>query len=127
MEATESPKNYEKPPETNNKLKILDRISQQDFDDTILYKHRQRKRHNGSSGSLTSHSSNSSGEQELNIAKPTLMTMSTVGILPDLRSPEKIKSDIEDKERMLADLLCFDRVKVSTIDVSGSSTNVEVS
>lgn len=55
------------------------------------------------------------------------MTMSTVGILPDLRSPEKIKSDIEDKERMLADLLCFDRVKVNTTDLSRSSGSVEVS
>lgn len=60
------------------------------------------------------------------MAKPTLMTMSTVGILPDLRSPEKIKSDIEDKERMLADLLCFDRVKVNATDLGRSSGNVEV-
>lgn len=126
IEATESPKRLVETASkmSDSKLKIFDQISQQDFDDAILYKSRPRKRYNGSSGSLTS---NSSGEQEVNVAKPTLMTMSTVGVLPDLRSAEKIKSDIEDKEKMLADILCFDRVKMSNVDLNKSPIVTEVS
>lgn len=115
-EATESPKMLSPNScniEDDEKLKIFDKIAQQDFDDTILFKHKRCRKRSDVAASELSCSSNSSEERESNISKPTLMAVSTVGVLPDLRSPERIMSDIEDKEKMLADILCFDRVKIS--------------
>lgn len=95
----------------DNKIKIYDKIANQEFDDAILFKHKRRKKPDMMT-SVLSWSSNSSEEQEGSISKPTMMTMSTVGVLPDLRSPESIKNDIESKEKMLADVLCFNKKKV---------------
>jgi hypothetical protein len=41
------------------------------------------------------------------------MTLSSVGVLPDLRSPESIQNDIEYKEKILADILNLDKIKIS--------------
>ncbi|XP_044270241.1 WD repeat-containing protein CG11141 [Tribolium madens] len=84
-------------------------IGRQQFEEKILYrKSRHRKRMCASMSSL---SSNSSEEKEG--IKPTLMTLSSVGVLPDLRSPESIQNDIEYKEKILADMLSLDTIKIS--------------
>ncbi|KAF2882582.1 hypothetical protein ILUMI_23599 [Ignelater luminosus] len=113
-EATESPRKNSPIRSSqldDNKIKIYDKIANQDFDDAILFKHKRRKKPDMMT-SVLSWSSNSSEEQEGSISKPTMMIMSTVGVLPDLRSPESIKNDIESKEKMLADVLCFNKTKV---------------
>nr|CAH7724039.1 unnamed protein product [Callosobruchus chinensis] len=86
-----------------------------DYDDKILFKKfRRRKKKSAMEASTTSISSNSSEERDMNTyTQPTLMNLSSVGILPDLRSPESIKYDIEYKEKILADVLSLDKVKIT--------------
>nr|CAI5827936.1 unnamed protein product [Callosobruchus analis] len=81
-----------------------------DYDDKILFKKfRRRKKKSAMEASMTSISSNSSEERNANTyTQPTLMNLSSVGILPDLRSPESIKYNIEYKEKILADVLNLD-------------------
>ncbi|KAF5295886.1 hypothetical protein FQR65_LT10374 [Abscondita terminalis] len=113
-EAIESPRKVPtKLNDTHKKLQIYDKISNQNFDDAILYKPTKRQRKTNMSSSTVSLSSNSSEERDSSITKATIMNVSTIGILPDLRSPESIKNDIENKEKILADVLCFDKVKIS--------------
>uniref|UniRef100_A0A1Y1MJB7 HPS5-like beta-propeller domain-containing protein n=2 Tax=Photinus pyralis TaxID=7054 RepID=A0A1Y1MJB7_PHOPY len=117
-EATESPRRRPKPNESYKKLQIYDKISNQNFDDDILYKTRRPKK----AQSVASWSSNSSDEHDGgHVSKPTIMTESTVNILPDLRSPESIKNDIESKEKLLADVLCF-----GTVEMSAEPENVQL-
>ncbi|KAJ3660359.1 hypothetical protein Zmor_004810 [Zophobas morio] len=85
-------------------------IGKQQFSEKILF--RQTKHRKKMSASTISLSSNSSEEKDGYI-KPTLMTLSSVGVLPDLRSPESIQNDIEYKEKILADILNLDKVKIS--------------
>ncbi|KAF5296060.1 hypothetical protein FQA39_LY12682 [Lamprigera yunnana] len=110
-EAFESPRRM-KPNEAHKKLQIYDQISNQNFDDDILYKPFRRQKKYNMAASISSCSSNSSEERENNVIRPTLLNVSTFGMLPDLRSPESIKNDIENKEKILADVLCFDKVKI---------------
>ncbi|EEZ99531.1 WD repeat-containing protein CG11141-like Protein [Tribolium castaneum] len=106
-EAKESPIKTRANPEIEKKFNDIGR---QQFEEKILYrqsnKHRKRM-----CASMSSLSSNSSEEKEG--IKPTLMTLSSVGVLPDLRSPESIQNDIEYKERILADMLSLDTIKIS--------------
>lgn len=51
------------------------------------------------------------------------MNLSTVGILPDLRSPESIINDIEYKEKILADVLSLDKIKLTVQDINTSCPN----
>lgn len=117
-EATESPKNTQIYCE--DVPKTFEDIGKQEFNDTILFKKRkQRKKRSAKlvmSSSTTSLSSNSSDEREMNYTRPTLMNLSCVGILPDLRSPESIKYDIEYKEKILADVLSLDKIKIINSD-----------
>lgn len=103
-------------PVTNSQKKfdIYNKIGQQDFDDTILFKHHKRKKKQSDKTKSTSNlSSSSSDDRETSINHPTLMNMSAVGGLPDLRSPDSILSDIKHKERILADVLNLDKVRVT--------------
>lgn len=103
--------------ELQRKLEIYNKIGEQEFDDTIVYKHSRRKKTNNvdMAASITSASSNSSEEKECNITRPTVMNLSNV-ILPDLRSPDTILNEIEQKEKILADMLNFDKVKAFNSD-----------
>lgn len=87
-------------------------IGKQQFNEKILFRqNKHRKKYNAMSASTSSLSSNSSEEKD-NCIKPTLMTLSSVGVLPDLRSPESIQNDIEYKEKILANILNLDKVKI---------------
>ena len=103
------------------KAEIYQRISQEKFDDQILFKHHRSRRKSSQSTSITgsmitstsSQSSNSSDEKDFSVSKATFMCMTNV-MLPDLRSPESILCDIEEKEKILADILNFDKIKINT-------------
>lgn len=106
-EAKESPVKSRTNPEIEKKFND---IGKQQFEEKILFK--QSKHRKKICASTSSLSSNSSEEKEGYI-KPTLMTLSSVGVLPDLRSPESIQNDIEYKEKILADMLSLDKIKIS--------------
>ncbi|CAG9856156.1 unnamed protein product [Phyllotreta striolata] len=97
----------------------FEEIGKKQFEDDILYKKSRRRKKRTSpdaNAGTESISSASSDEREVNCIKPTIMNLSTVGVLPDLRSPESIKYDIEYKEKILADVLNLDKVKLSESD-----------
>lgn len=110
-EATESPPRLQN---TDTYIqKKFDDIGKQEFNDKILFKKsRGRKKRSSMETSGTSLSSNSSEDKDLSYTRPTIMNLSTVGVLPDLRSPQSINYDIEYKEKILADVLNLDNVKV---------------
>ncbi|CAG9816312.1 unnamed protein product [Phaedon cochleariae] len=94
--------------------KKFDEIGKKDFEDKILFKKsKHRKKRSSMDNSTISLSSNSSDEKDLSYTRPTIMNLSAVGVLPDLRSPESIKNDIEYKEKILADILSLDKVKIN--------------
>lgn len=97
----------------NNRTEIYNKIGQEDFDDSIIFKHRRQKKPTDMATSINSLSSTSSDEPDGSIIKPVLMNVSTVSILPDLRSPDSILNDIEQKEKLLADVLSFDKIKIN--------------
>jgi hypothetical protein len=109
-EAKESPvKSRSINPEIEKKFND---IGKQQFNEKILYRQSKHRKKSGMCASTSSLSSNSSEEKDVYI-KPTLMTLSSVGVLPDLRSPESIQNDIEYKEKILADILNLDKIKIS--------------
>ncbi|CAH0546365.1 unnamed protein product [Brassicogethes aeneus] len=110
-EATESPRRN-RPPVTEEVQKSFDDIGKIEFNNKILFK-KTKKKKQSMSASTNSLSSNSSEEKDLSFTRPTIMNLSTVGVLPDLRSPESIKNDIEYKERILADVLNLDKVTIN--------------
>lgn len=106
------------------KLELYNKISEKDYDEVIGYTHRKKKKtrkqtptENVMTSSICSYSSNSSGEGDRSdridayTIKPTLMTISTVGMI-DIKSPDSLQHDISEKENLLAELLNFDSVKV---------------
>ncbi|KRT79596.1 hypothetical protein AMK59_8493 [Oryctes borbonicus] len=98
----------------NNKTEIYNKIAQEDFNDTIIFKHHKHRKPIEMGTSANSLSSTSSDEHESTITnKATMMNLSTVSILPDLRSPDSILNDIEQKEKLLADVLSFDKIKIN--------------
>lgn len=95
------------------KFEVYNKIGEQEFDNTILFKHHKRKQKRADmTGSTSNLSSSSSDDKETSINRPTLMNLSAVGALPDLRSPDSIRSDIQHKEKILADVLNFDKAKI---------------
>lgn len=102
--------------------KKFDDIGKQEFNDKILFKKSKKKKATSSGTSMNastlSLSSNSSEDREMYYTQPTLMNLSTVGVLPDLRSPESIKNDIEYKEKILADVLNLGKVKINLDDIN---------
>lgn len=67
----------------SNKVEIYNRIAQEGFDDSIIFKHRRHKKPIDMTTSINSLSSTSSDEHDGNISKPTIMNLSTVSIFPD--------------------------------------------
>lgn len=89
-----------------------------EYDEPILFKHRRRKKNNlvksNLTTSVTSLSSTSSEERDSHVNRPCMLNVSTIGnLVPDLRSPDSILSDIENKEKLLADMLDLERIKVA--------------
>lgn len=114
-EAVESPEKSadSDSPDYQKKIDMYNKIGQREFEDTILFKHHRRKKKKmPMSVSVSSLSSSGSDERESTYTQPTLMSLSAVGVLPDLRSPESIRNDIEYKEKILANVLNFDKVCV---------------
>lgn len=89
------------------------KLSKQKFTDEILYKKSTKGEKNSRMcQSAISISSISSNETEYN--KPLFMNSFT-GILPDVRSPDSIKFDIEKKEKILEKMLNLDKVEIPDI------------
>lgn len=65
---------------------------------------------------------NCNGSPRIESSKSKPIPTSNIKILPDYRSIDSIKSDIETKEKMLADILHFDKFKIATVNQK-SSTN----
>lgn len=99
------------------KLEIYKKIGTEEFDDTILFKHSVRKRQNCMTASTMSLSSTSSDEKDGKVVTPSIMNLSSVGLLPDLRSPDTILNDIKEKETKLADILNLENVKINMKDL----------
>ncbi|XP_074028022.1 WD repeat-containing protein CG11141 isoform X2 [Leptinotarsa decemlineata] len=116
-EARESPvKLQSNDPDTK---KRFDEIGKQEFEEEILFKKsKKRKKRSNMTFSSSSLSSNSSEEKATSFTRPTIMNLSAVGALPDMRSPESIKYDIEYKEKILADVLNLDRVIIGKSDIN---------
>lgn len=122
-EALESPENSD----SQKKIDAYNKIGQREFEDTILFKHHRRKKKKmPMSASVTSLSSSGSDERESTYTQPTLMNLSTVGVLPDLRSPESIRNDIEYKEKILANVLNFDKVCVEEEECDLNKNDAQV-
>ncbi|GLV45560.1 uncharacterized protein CBL_02580 [Carabus blaptoides fortunei] len=108
--------------ESAKKWEVFDKISEEEFDDHILFKHRRKRRNklieNDMTTSASSLSSNSSDERDGGqLNRPCLLNVSTVGTLqPDLRSPDSILHDIESKEKILADILNLDKIQFSKFE-----------
>ncbi|XP_017777988.1 PREDICTED: WD repeat-containing protein CG11141 isoform X1 [Nicrophorus vespilloides] len=122
-EARESPSNKyiphnpsytEKVYDAYRKMEVYNKISEQQFDETILFKRGRSKKSDTMTTSVYSNSSNSSNDERdsSSITKPTVMNLSATDMMPDLRSPDSIHNDIVQKEKLLADVLKFDQVKV---------------
>ncbi|CAH1122964.1 unnamed protein product [Ceutorhynchus assimilis] len=91
--------------------KTFDEISKQEFDDSILFKNtRKLKKKIYSNSKAFSRETNN--EVDLSYTRPTLMNLSAVGVLPDLRSPESIVNDIENKEKILSDVLNLEKLTI---------------
>lgn len=87
----------------------FDKIGKQKYSDEILYrKSRKREKNSRMTQSAYSVSSSSSDDKEF---APVFMN-SFSGVLPDIRSPDSIKYDIEEKEKMLEKLLDLDKVEI---------------
>ncbi|RZC43344.1 WD repeat-containing protein, partial [Asbolus verrucosus] len=99
-------------------------IGKQQFNEQILFRQSKHRKRHVTCASTSSLSSNSSEEKE-SFIKPTLMTLSSVGVLPDLRSPESIQNDIEYKEKILADVLNLDKVKISLDKLQENGENCD--
>lgn len=112
------------PHDAQKKFDIYSKIGEQDYDDSILFKHHKRKKKQSDMRRSTFSLSSSSSDERDNYIQPTLMNLSTVGVLPDLRSPDSILNDIEYKEKILADVLNFDKVKIN-LDLEEHKINVE--
>ncbi|KAK9885857.1 hypothetical protein WA026_013734 [Henosepilachna vigintioctopunctata] len=115
----------------NRKLEDLivsrfENIEPEDESKEIIYKHKKYKKKHDRSNVLShsSQSSNSSCDDIANITRPTVMDMSLVGVLPDLRSPQSIQNDIEYKEKLLADFLNFDTTLCIDNNVQSEQSSV---
>ncbi|KAL3284748.1 hypothetical protein HHI36_018892 [Cryptolaemus montrouzieri] len=113
----------------NEKTESPNRFENVNDDDTvdIIYKHKKHKKKHHDKDRIVSNSvsSNSSTEENINVTRPTIMNLSSVGAFPDLRSPQSIQNDIELKEKMLADVLNFD--KKLNLNNHGEMQSVETS
>lgn len=91
----------------------FEKLGKQKFTDEILYKKSKKIEDNNSRMCRSAHSisSNSSDDKEY----APLFMKSFTGVLPDIRSPESIKSDIEEKEKILEKILDLDKVKIPDI------------
>lgn len=116
MNAEEAVESHLNNDDFKNKLEIYDKIGNEQFEDNILFKHSRRKKPNEMTVSISSWSSNSSDEKDSTsvTTKSTVMNLSTVGVLPDLRSPDTILNDIEHKEKILADMLNLGKRNTNT-------------
>lgn len=88
-------------------LKRFDNIEVDDSNE-ILYKHKKHKKKKHDKD-RTNPGINELVKKNICVTEPTLMSMSTVGQLPDLRSPQTILSSIEQKEKLLAAFLTYDK------------------
>ncbi|KAL1516897.1 hypothetical protein ABEB36_000733 [Hypothenemus hampei] len=99
-------------------LKTFDEISKEDFDDSILFKKTKKKTTKEREPKMNNKLPlNNEDQSVLNCTKPTLMNLSMVGVLLDLRSPDSIVNDIKQKEKILSDVLNLQEL---TFDVDHS-------
>lgn len=127
MNAEEAVESHLKNDDFKNKLEIYDKIGNEQFEENILFKHSRRKKPNEMTSSMSSWSSNSSDEKDAAsvTTKSTVMNLSTVGVLPDLRSPDTILNDIEQKEKILADMLNLGKMNTK-VDSKIKNDNTKV-
>lgn len=73
----------------------------------VLFEHKKTKKKKSRKVEPKNEGDNSTDKHV--VTQPTLMAMSTIGQLPDLRSPQTILSSIEQKEKLLAAYLTYDK------------------
>ncbi|XP_071050301.1 WD repeat-containing protein CG11141 isoform X2 [Onthophagus taurus] len=86
---------------------MYSKISQEDYDDNIIYKHHRYSK------SYTKNENGYYKHYQEGTSKTINLSESCTPILPDLRSPESIKNDIETKEKLISDILNFDKIKIN--------------
>ncbi|XP_044762515.1 WD repeat-containing protein CG11141 isoform X2 [Coccinella septempunctata] len=124
LEVQISPQN-EVPPKRFDNIEVDDSTE-------ILYKHKKtkKKKHEKNQDLESKPDSHNSTEKNICVTQPTLMNMSTVGQLPDLRSPQTILSSIEQKEKLLAAFLTYDKNFAENSsnkqDLSGQNQNSNI-
>lgn len=88
----------------------FEKIGKQKFSDEVLYRKSSKgEKHSRMTRSAYCASSSSSNDMD---HIPQIFMNSFTGVLPDIRSPESIKCDIEEKERVLERLLNLDQVEI---------------
>ncbi|XP_060519707.1 WD repeat-containing protein CG11141 [Cylas formicarius] len=92
----------------------FDGIGSKEFEDAIRFKRVKKVKAVTKDVMSDSATSLSSDERDASYVTPTIMNLSTVGVLPDLRSPESIINDIEYKEKILSDILNLDKISLPT-------------
>lgn len=97
-------------------------IDKQKYSDEILYKKFRKKEKHSSRMTQSAYSVSSSSSDDKDYA-PVFMNSFT-GVLPDIRSPDSIKYDIEEKERMLEKMLDLDKVEIPDITKLDKITRV---
>lgn len=93
----------------------FEKVNKQKFSDEILFRKSSKSEKNSrmtQSAYSISSGSNSSGERD---QMPVFMTSSFNGVLPDIRSLDTIKCDIQEKEKMLEKMLDLDKVEIPDI------------
>lgn len=127
----------------NDRRELFRKIGQQEFEDVVFTPRRkQRKSHNKTgnenghviSSSITEHSSSSRSADDTNVNEAMTTTYSSLlslsiddnCILKSDRDLERIQRDVEDKEKLLANILDFDSIlskymKSSQIENDGST------
>ncbi|XP_066151162.1 WD repeat-containing protein CG11141 [Euwallacea fornicatus] len=97
--------------EAKEDYKSFDEISNQEFDDSILFSKKGKRKVNHKKPSLELKAE--IRPEDVNFTKPTLMTLSIVGDLPEMKSPETFERELKEKEKiLLTDVLKIDKLNI---------------
>ncbi|KAH1010457.1 hypothetical protein HUJ05_004750 [Dendroctonus ponderosae] len=96
--------------------RTFDEISNQEFDESILFKNAKKTKKKPpkiNERKSPDFVPNNGVADNLSFTRSTLMNLSTIGVMPDLRSPESITKDIKQKEKILSNVLNLEELSFS--------------